>query len=372
MAAFAEAEIARRTDLHQVAEFPRDIWAAMAGRGLLGIGIADGGQGEAKDGDSGGWQEISAAARALARAGGNLGMAMSWATHVVVSRLVIGGFGDARQRALLLPRLARGEITPCVAISEPGAGAHPKRLETRAEPADGGFALTGAKTYLTNGPIADLFVVLAITGEAAGRKQFSAFLVTRDNPGLALTATLPIDFLRPSPHCGIRLEGCRVPASAMLGPEGSAFEDIGMAMRSTEDVTSLGALTGALEHQIALLASLAAAVPAASPTEDFAAALGALAALPAGLGAIAERGAAALDAGRPAAELDQLSAAFRAMLRQTQEVFAAARGKSGIAEVPALDLATRDIVKTLGIAATAHRLRDAKRGRALLAEYAEQ
>ncbi|MCG8690109.1 MAG: acyl-CoA/acyl-ACP dehydrogenase [Minwuiales bacterium] len=359
MAAFARARIAPRDDLHALESFPLDIWRGMAEDGLLGVGIAP-----HHGGVGGDWRDVSALARTLSAEGGNLGMAMSWLVHIVVSRLIVGGFGTPAQTEDLLPKLAHGTITPCVAISEPGAGAHPKRLTARAERTDGGFVLNGEKTYLTNGPIADLFVVLAITVEVDGRKRFSAFLVDKDNPGLELTPTLPVDFLKPSPHCGIRLTDCRVVADAMLGPEGEAFETMSTAMRAVEDTIGLGSMTGAVTHQIDLLAAAAM-----DGTDDFAAALGAAAAMPAGLRAMAEAAASVLDRFGPRDPgLGDLAAAFRATVRHTQELIGEARVNATLADTARLDIATHDVVKTLGIAGAAHRLNDAKRGRAYLIE----
>ncbi len=359
MAAFARAHIAPRRDLHTLESFPLDIWRGMAEDGLLGVGIAP-----QHGGTGGDWRDISALARTLSAKGGNLGIAMSWLVHIVVSRLIIGGFGTPTQTEALLPKLARGAITPCVAISEPGAGAHPKRLSARAERTDSGFMLNGEKTYLTNGPIADLFVVLAITAEVDRRKRFSAFLVDKDNPGLNLTETLPVDFLKPSPHCGIRMTDCRIAADAVLGPEGEAFETMSTAMRTVEDTIGLGSMTGAVAHQIELLTTATM-----DGTDDFAAALGAAAAMPAGLKAIADEAARVLDeAGPRDPRLGELAAAFRATVRHAEELIGEARVNATLADTGRLDAATHDVVKTLGIAGAAHRLNDAKRGRAYLNE----
>ena len=113
-----------------------------------------------------------------------------------------------------------------MAISEPGAGAHPKHLTTEARRDGNDFVLNGEKAYLTNGPMADIFLVLAITGHTGNRKQFSVLIVPRDAAGLELTDGVKIDYLRPSPHCGIKLHDVRVPVANLLGPEGEAFDAI--------------------------------------------------------------------------------------------------------------------------------------------------
>ena len=125
------------------------------------------------------------------------------------------------QKERYLPR--RAGSTPCFAVSEPGAGAHPKHLKTEAVRDGDHYIVNGKKAYLTNGPISDLILLMAITGVEEGRKQYSIFLVPRETPGIEETEGVKIDFLKPSCHCGMRFTDVRVPADALLGPEGDAF-----------------------------------------------------------------------------------------------------------------------------------------------------
>ena len=113
--------------------------------------------------------------------------------------------------------MATGEITVSFAVSEPGAGAHPKLISARAEKHTEGFSLSGEKTYLTNGPIANLFIVIAISDVVDGRKRYSAFLVPKNVPGLSASAPMQIEALRPSPHGGVVLSRCLLPEVALLG-----------------------------------------------------------------------------------------------------------------------------------------------------------
>src|ERR1700760_367369 len=85
----------------------------------------------------------------------------------LVTRFFIEGFATAEQR-----QLWQSQIT-AVAISEPKVGAHPKLLTTRADGAADGFRISGEKAWVTNGPLAAVFIVLAITAEDAGRKRYS-------------------------------------------------------------------------------------------------------------------------------------------------------------------------------------------------------
>src|ERR1700733_29167 len=103
--------------------------------------------------------------------------------------------------ARCLPRLAS------VAISEPRVGAHPKLLTTRAEEDGDGYCIFGEKAWVSNGPLAEVFIVFAVTAVVEGRKRYSAFLVPRDTPGLSINEAAEYRALAPSRHCGLRLEG---------------------------------------------------------------------------------------------------------------------------------------------------------------------
>src|SRR5713226_3089101 len=98
----------------------------------------------------------------------------------MTARFFIAGFASASQRATWLPRVAAGEICLAIAISEPGAGAHPKHLQTLAEPAGAGFVIRGRKAWVTNGPIADVFLVLAVIAVEDGRKRYGLFLMRKE------------------------------------------------------------------------------------------------------------------------------------------------------------------------------------------------
>jgi acyl-CoA dehydrogenase len=210
-----------------------------------------------------------------------------------VSRFFIEGFGNAEQKAAWSQRLAS------VAISEPRVGAHPKLLNTRAEQTTDGYSITGEKAWVTNGPLADVFIVLAITSVEGERKRYSALLVPHDTPNLALDEAPQYRALLPSRHCGLKLDGCRVPHSALLGKAGSAYETMALPFRDVEDAVGTFGLLGAFRF---LLSRLAARVEGDTKTV----ALGRLAALAAVFEQTAIAVVAALDAG----ELPRVSAAL--------------------------------------------------------------
>jgi len=361
MSAFARAVVVPH-DWRDRHDFPMELWRGLAGEGLLAVGLP------AEHGGVGGWPEVAAAARALAADGGNLGIALSWALHPIVGSFVLGRLGDAAQRAAWLPGMARGERALAIAVSEPGVGAHPKHLKTSARRDGGDWLIDGEKTWLTNGTFADGFVVLAASGERDGRRRYSAFLVPADAAGLARTAMAPIDFLRPSPHCGLRLDGVRVPAAALLGAEGEAFAAWAGPLRVVEDALMASAHAGAVRHQLRLAARLL------GPSADEAAleALGEAEALLAALEATTDAAAAALAAGGPSGPrlLPLADGARLIALGIAERLDAQVRaGGGGAGGGGALwEAVTRDIVKALGIARAARAALRRRRGLNLLAE----
>jgi acyl-CoA dehydrogenase len=238
--------------------------------------------------------EIAREEAAIVKRSGLLGEGGAWAGRQMVSRFFIAGFGSAEQRAAWEARLAS------VAISEPRVGAHPKLLTTRADADGDGYAITGEKAWVSNGPHADVFVVLAIVRVVDGRKRYGAFLVPRDTPGLTIKETPEYRALAPSRHCGLVLDGCRVPQSALLGSADTAYETMALPFRDVEDAVGTFGLLGAFRFLLARLARQGEA------GDEAALSLGGLVALTAVFAETAHAVVTALDAG----ELQRLSAAL--------------------------------------------------------------
>ncbi len=290
----------------------------------------------------------------MAERTGRLDEAGAWAGRQFVGRYFIRGFGDAAQRADLLPRLARGEALIAIAISEPGVGAHPKHLTTRAEQDGDGVRITGRKAWVTNGPTASHFVVLAVTAMDGERKRYSAFLLPRETPGLRV---LPMPELPDGRHCILELDGCHVPHSARLGPAGSAYEAMALPLRDAEDAVELSKLAGGLRFVLRRLAMTAAANEA-----DLA--LGGMVALTAVLADGAAALADALDAGR-LAELGAQLAGLRlivANLVQRVRLYLVAHGPADDGHITVM-LAGLDLA--LSIARGPRQMRQSRLGSAL-------
>jgi acyl-CoA dehydrogenase len=226
---------------------------------------------------------IAATKAALAAATGLLGVGAAWGGRQLVYRHFVAGFGTDAQRA------AYADKTVAVAISEPKVGAHPKLLTTRAVVDGDRVSITGEKAYVSNGPSADAILVFAVTAEEAGRKRYGAFLVPRDAPGVTFNDANGFHALRPSRHCGMRLDAVRVDRASQLGPEGSAYERMALPFRDVEDAVGTMSLVGAFRFLLPLLAG--------ADGEGAALSLGGLVALTAVYETAARAVVAALDAG---------------------------------------------------------------------------
>ncbi|MEU2118996.1 acyl-CoA dehydrogenase family protein [Streptomyces sp. NPDC016459] len=135
----------------------------------------------------------------------------------------IASWGSEEQKRAWLPRLASGEALGCFGLTEPGTGSDAGNLATRAVRDGDDYVLDGTKMFITNGTWADVVLLFARTGDAPGHKGVSAFLVPADAPGLTRRPVHGKLGLRGQATAELVLEGVRVPADAMLGPEGKGF-----------------------------------------------------------------------------------------------------------------------------------------------------
>jgi len=230
---FARDHVANHPGLFDAQEFPLDLLPKMEAAGLL---------------RATGPVEVAQGAEILARETGSLGFSVFWAAQALAPLALV--------RYSSLPQeVATGAAVIAMAFSEPNVGTQPRRLTTTATRVAGGWRLDGEKSaFITNGPIASHVVVLAITGRAGSRNEFSIFLVPMGTQGLRLIRGPQLDYLRPAMHCGLRLEGCFVPEGALLGREGTAFEDFAKPYRNLEDAVFASGVLGALAYCVRTVA----------------------------------------------------------------------------------------------------------------------
>ena len=135
----------------------------------------------------------------------------------------IAAWGNEEQKRQWLPGLTSGAHVGCFGLTEPGTGSDAGNLATRAVRDGAEYVLDGTKTFITNGTWADVVLLFARSTDAPGHQGVSAFLVPADTPGLTRRTIHGKLGLRGQATAELVLEDVRVPASAMLGPEGKGF-----------------------------------------------------------------------------------------------------------------------------------------------------
>ncbi|WP_300532980.1 acyl-CoA dehydrogenase family protein [uncultured Mameliella sp.] len=160
-------------------------------------------------------------------------------------------FGSPEQKADWLPLTRSGKAISAFALTEPGSGSDVAANTMSAERDGDHYVLTGQKTWISNGGIADVYTVFARTGEAPGAKGMSAFIVPADTVGLEITERL--ETIAPHPLATLTFNEARVPAAAMIGAPGQGFK-IAMSVldvfRSTVAAAALGFARRALDEAL--------------------------------------------------------------------------------------------------------------------------
>ncbi|MYN29098.1 acyl-CoA dehydrogenase family protein [Duganella levis] len=160
-------------------------------------------------------------------------------------------FGSEANRADYLPRVARGEAIAAFALSEPQAGSDVAAMQCTATLNGDHYVLNGEKTWISNGGIADFYVVFARTGEQPGARGISAFIVDADTPGLTIAER--INVIAPHPLARLQFSDCCVPAGKRLGEAGQGFK-VAMAtldvFRTSVAAAALGFARRALDEAL--------------------------------------------------------------------------------------------------------------------------
>jgi alkylation response protein AidB-like acyl-CoA dehydrogenase len=206
----------RRRAHQQLPEgFSREAWGQFAEMGLLALPFA-----EADGGLGGGAAEMLVVMTAI----GNALMVEPYLATVVLAGGAIARAGNAAQKQELLGAIAEGRLIAAAAFEEPGARYNLAQVATTAKKDGGGYVISGSKAVVLHGGQADRLVVSARTAGAAGDAQgISLFVIDGKATGVTVRDYRTIDGLRAA---DITFEGVRVPASALLGAEGGAFEVI--------------------------------------------------------------------------------------------------------------------------------------------------
>lgn len=225
--------------------FPEDKWKLVCESGMLRLPF------EQRWGGLG--QDLATTMYVLEGLGegcrdGGLGFSVS--THMVSTGIALQRFGSSALKDRFLPAVCDGASIGAHAISEPDSGSDAFAMRTRAVRDGDRFVLNGAKAFVSNGPVAGLFVVYARTHPAGGPLGTTAFLVERDTPGLSVGGPIDKMGLRTSPLSELYFQDCAVPADHVVGRLGGGFLVLDHVMKR-EVLLSFAITLGAMEHRLA-------------------------------------------------------------------------------------------------------------------------
>ncbi|MBE1489192.1 acyl-CoA dehydrogenase family protein [Plantactinospora soyae] len=193
---------------------PED-WRTLGEHGLLGAAV------EPKYGGGGlGALDTALLFEAFGRGCPDTGLVFAAAAHLFACAMPIAEFGPPALRERLLPGLCAGESVAANAMTEPDAGSDVSTLATTATPVDGGYLLTGTKSFVSNGPDADVFVTYATTDPGAGHFALTAFVVERGATGLHVGEPFGKLGMASCPAGQVEFADCFVPHDSVLGERG--------------------------------------------------------------------------------------------------------------------------------------------------------
>ncbi len=214
---FVSAEVdPRAQEIEETEMIPEEILARSRELGLLGLSIPKeyGGAGIGMVGKCAIYEEIGKTSNAFTTVIGG---------HTGIGSVGIAELGNGEQKRRYLPPMARGELIGAFAITEPQAGTDASNVKTHAVRKGDKFILNGQKRYITNGPIAGILTVMAVTDAEKGPKGITAFIVEREFPGFRIGKVDRKMGLHGSHSGELIFEDCEVPAENMLGEEGRGY-----------------------------------------------------------------------------------------------------------------------------------------------------
>jgi alkylation response protein AidB-like acyl-CoA dehydrogenase len=213
---FAESRLSPGARQREAAaQFDRALWDEAVAFGLVGLPIPEEWGGSGLD-----CVETMQVVEALGATCEDGGLVFSLCAHMFASAVPLWRSGSLPHQEQYLADLASGRLICANGTSEPEAGSDVYSMKTSARRDGDGYVLDGTKCFITNAPVADLFLIYAKTSPSGGFLGISAFLLPRDTPGLAIAPEHDKTGLKTSPWGTLILSDCRVPASSRVGPEG--------------------------------------------------------------------------------------------------------------------------------------------------------
>ena len=224
--------------------FPADEWRKCAEFGIQGLPVPEeyGGQGADP-------LTIMLAMEALGYGCTDNGLIFSLNAHMWACEMPIVHFGTEEQKQKYLPGLCDGSLVAAHGMSEPGSGSDAFSLSTTVAKNGSGWILNGSKTFVTNAPVADVFIVFATSDPKKGWAGLSAFLIDRDTPGLSVGRPMAKMGLKTSPIGELFFDDCKLPPDSLVGAPGAGMSVFNSSME-WERSCILASTVGATQRQL--------------------------------------------------------------------------------------------------------------------------
>lgn len=204
------------------AKLPMWLWEKFREMGWCGLMIP-----EEYGGTGLGLLETCIMFEAATHAGGDIGTALAWGTQCTIGSIPIIKCGSEEQKKKYLPKIASGEWISCFCLTEPNVGSDAAHVQCTAVRDGDHYVLNGTKMFITNGPNADVAIVIAATDKSKGAKGVTAFIVEKDFPGYSVGKKLDKIGQHGSETSEIIFDNCIVPAENRLLGEGDGFKKVG-------------------------------------------------------------------------------------------------------------------------------------------------
>ncbi len=247
MREFAEKNVdPLAAEIDESSRHPAELFKKLADGGWMGIPIPRQYGGAGAD-----FLTHAITVEEISRSCSSTGFTLSFHAGIIGMSLYL--FGNEEQKKTYLVPLARGQHLGSFALTEPGAGTDVMAITATAVQKGSDYIINGTKTFVSNGPIADTYIIFCWTDRSAGRKGMSAFIVPRGTSGLKPGEHFNKMGLRSSQTSEVVLRDCRVPGENLLGQEG---EGLAMAMRGFDHgrigiaAQAVGMLQAALDESI--------------------------------------------------------------------------------------------------------------------------
>ncbi|MEW6557605.1 MAG: acyl-CoA dehydrogenase family protein [Elusimicrobiota bacterium] len=234
-----------RQHYDETGEFPWEIVKELAHVDLMGLYIP-----QEYGGFGGGVMELCLAVEELCKVDGGIALALA-ATALGTFPIIL--FGTDEQKKKYLPRIAKGEILTAFGLTEPEAGSDAGATKTTAKKEGDYYILNGTKCFITNGGVAEVYTIIAITDKTKGSRGASAFIVEKGTPGFSFGKKENKMGIRASATCELIFQDCKVPKENLLGKEGAGFI---VAMKTLDQsrpgvaAQALGIASGALDEAV--------------------------------------------------------------------------------------------------------------------------